>query len=161
MSGAVKQDGVHHCLLALGVCLASQFPNQIDSKSMGCQPHGKVVRQCPQTDGCLDLYHPPCPTRQLLVYIHSQLVPTSPTELGVKLPSPKQRCMLLPKVEKLLVDVAVACGKAITQPIKTPYCFAQFMFVASVALLCGPPSFHMQTPKTWTKQTRGFPAWST
>ena len=98
-----------------------------------------MVRQCPETDGCLDLYHPPCPTRQFLVYIHSQLVPTSPPKLGIKLSSPKQRCMLLPKVQNCwwLWQWPVARQHHIS--IKMPWDFAHFMLVVSVALVCGPP----------------------
>ena len=56
------------------------------------------------TEGCLEMstvmFLPPCPTRQFLVYIHSQLIPTSPTKLGIELSSPNQRCMVLSKVKK-------------------------------------------------------------
>ena len=56
------------------------------------------------TEGCLEMstvmFLPPCATGQFLVYIHSQLVQTSPTKLGIKLSSPKQRCTVLSTVGK-------------------------------------------------------------
>ena len=117
-----------------------------------------MVRQCPQTDGCLDLYHPPCPTRQFLVYIHSQLVPTSPTKLGVKLSSPKQMCMLLPKVEKLLVDVAVTCGNAITQSFKNNIVFCRFHDGGKCGLTVWTTYFPHANTKNLDQSNKRFPS---
>ena len=116
--------------------------------------------QCPETEACLDMYHPPCPTRQFLVYIHSQLVPTSPPKLGISCQAPNRGACCCPKFKNV-----GCCGSGLWQGNSTCPSKRHMVCTFHVDGKCGlsvwTTNSQLQTPKTWTKQTSGFPTWST